>query len=79
MTIYDQSLEQHAKYKGKLAVASKVPLNSKEDLSVYYSPGVAQPCLEIAKDPAKAYDYTWKCNSVAVISDGTAVLGLGNI
>lgn len=79
MTIYDESLQQHAKYKGKLAVASKVPLNSKEDLSVYYSPGVAQPCLEIAKDPAKAYEYTWKCNSVAVVSDGTAVLGLGNI
>ncbi|PIT85505.1 NAD-dependent malic enzyme [Candidatus Micrarchaeota archaeon CG10_big_fil_rev_8_21_14_0_10_59_7] len=64
---------------GKLAVASKVPLNTKRDLSLAYTPGVAEPCLEIAKNPKKAYDYTSKWNSVAIATDGTAVLGLGNI
>jgi malate dehydrogenase (oxaloacetate-decarboxylating) len=54
-------------------------LNSKDDLSLAYSPGVAQPCLEIQKDASTAYDYTLKANTVAVISDGSAVLGLGNI
>jgi malate dehydrogenase (oxaloacetate-decarboxylating) len=54
-------------------------LNTKDDLSLAYSPGVAQPCLEIQKNPARAYDYTLKANTVAVISDGSAVLGLGNI
>lgn len=73
------SIEQHKKYKGKLAVQSKVPLETREDLATYYSPGVAAPCLEIAENPEKAYDYTRKNNSVAVVSDGTAVLGLGNI
>lgn len=73
------SIEKHAQYKGKLAVQSKVPLNTREDLSTYYTPGVAAPCLEIAADPEKAYTYTRKNNSVAVVSDGTAVLGLGNI
>lgn len=70
------SLEKHKYYKGKLAVTSKVPLTNKEDLATYYSPGVAAPCLEIAKNPETAYDYTRKNNSVAVVSDGTAVLGL---
>ena len=80
MTDYAQlSLEKHIQYKGKLAVASKVPLETREDLSTYYTPGVAKPCLEIAADPEKAYLYTRKQNSVAVVSDGTAVLGLGNI
>lgn len=73
------SIEKHAQYKGKLAVHSKVPLNTREDLSTYYTPGVAAPCLEIAADPENAYLYTRKNNSVAVVSDGTAVLGLGNI
>jgi len=73
------SIEKHAQYKWKLAVQSKVPLNTREDLSTYYTPGVAAPCLEIAADPEKAYLYTRKSNSVAVVSDGTAVLGLGNI
>jgi len=77
---YNQlSLEKHKEYKGKIATKSKVPLWSKDDLSVYYSPWVAAPCLEIAKDPPLAYDYTWKNNSVAVISDGSAVLWLWNI
>ena len=78
-TIYEQSLEKHKEYRGKLAIHSKVPLDTRQDLSTYYSPGVAAPCLEIQKDPETAYDYTWKNNSVAVVSDGTAVLGLGNI
>lgn len=73
------SLEQHKKHKGKVAISSKVPLNTKDDLSTYYTPGVAQPCLEIAQDPDKAYDYTWKSNTVAVISDGSAILWLGNL
>ncbi len=79
MTIYEQSIAKHKEYKGKLAIQSKVPLDTRQDLSTYYSPGVAAPCLEIQKDPETAYDYTWKNNSVAVVSDGTAVLGLGNI
>jgi len=80
MTDYKKlSLEKHKKHKGKIAITSKVPLESKDDLATYYSPGVAQPCLEIAKDPTKAYDYTRKSNSIAVVSDGSAVLGLGNI
>lgn len=78
-TIYEQSLSKHKEYKGKLAIHSKVPLDTRQDLSTYYSPGVAAPCLEIQKDHETAYDYTWKNNSVAVVSDGTAVLGLGNI
>jgi len=69
----------HAKYKGKLAMQSKVPLLTKKDLSLAYTPGVAQPCLEIAQDPSKVYDYTSKGNLVAVVSDGTSVLGLGDI
>lgn len=79
-SVYDQqALEEHARHHGKLAVVSKVPLETRDDLSVYYTPGVAAPCLEIAKDPAKAYEYTRKSNAVAIVSDGTAVLGLGNI
>lgn len=74
-----RSLEAHIAYKWKVAISSKVPLTTKDDLSVFYSPWVAAPCLEIAKDPENAYAYTRKGNSVAVISDGSAVLGLGNI
>lgn len=73
------SLDEHKKYQGKVEMKSKVPLENRQDLSVYYTPGVAEPCMQIYQDPAKAYDYTWKGNSVAVISDGSAVLGLGNI
>lgn len=76
MSIYEQSLAQHKHFQGKLSVASKVPLDTRQDLSTYYSPGVAAPCLEIQENPDQAYDYTWKNNSVAVVSDGTAVLGL---
>ncbi len=73
------SVKLHAKWKGKLAVQSKAPLKTRFDLSTAYTPGVAEPCREIAKNPAKAYEYTWKWNSVAVLSNGTRVLGLGNI
>lgn len=79
MNYYTRSLEEHKKHKWKVWITSRVPLETREDLSTYYSPGVAQPCLEIAEDPEKAYDYTWKSRSVAVVSDGSAVLGLGNI
>lgn len=77
---YNQlSLQKHLEYRWKLAVQSKVPLTTREDLSTYYTPWVAQPCRQIAKNPELAYDYTRKNNSVAVVSDGTAVLWLGNI
>ncbi len=75
----EQSIEAHKKYGGKIAIESKMPLDTREDLSIAYTPGVAEPCREIAKNKRKAYDYTWKKNSVAVVSDGSAVLGLGNI
>ena len=76
---YKLALKKHKEWKGKISVELKAPLDSKEDLSVAYTPGVAEPCLEIAKNKDEAYKYTWKGNIVAVISDGTAVLGLGDI
>ncbi len=79
MNYYKKSLELHQKQNGKLEIKSKVPLKNKTDLSIAYTPGVAEPCLKIAKNPAKAYKYTIKKNSVAVVTNGTAVLGLGNI
>lgn len=77
--IYQIALDKHKEWQGKLRVELKAPLDSKEDLSIAYTPGVAQPCLEIKKDANAAYTYTWKGNVVAVVSDGTAVLGLGDI
>ena len=79
MNIKEIALEKHAKWQGKLTVNCKEPIASKEDLSIAYTPGVAEPCLEIAKDEELAYTYTGKGNTVAVITDGTAVLGLGDI
>ena len=79
MDYFKKALEEHKKYKWKLEIKSKVPLNSKDDLSIFYTPWVAQPCKEIHKNPYLAYDYTWKNNSVAVVSDWSAVLGLWNI
>lgn len=73
------SLLEHKKYQWKVSIQSLVPLESRDDLSTYYSPWVAAPCLEIAADPEKAYDYTRKWRTIAVVSDGTAVLWLGNI
>ncbi|MFH1063666.1 MAG: malic enzyme-like NAD(P)-binding protein [Candidatus Woesearchaeota archaeon] len=74
-----ESLRLHEEKKGKLEIVSKVAVDSKDALSIAYTPGVAQPCLEIAKDKKKVYTYTAKGNMVAVITDGSAVLGLGNI
>lgn len=79
MDVYKRALELHEKTKGKLAIVSKVEVNNKEDLSLAYSPGVAEPCREIQKEQNNVYKYTSKGNMVAVISDGTAVLGLGDI
>lgn len=79
MDYYKEALNLHAKHHGKLEVASKVPVKTRDDLSTAYTPGVAQPCREIAKEPSAAYEYTCKGNTVAVVSNGTAVLGLGNI
>ena len=76
---YANSIAMHKKYQGKLETVSKVHIETRDDLSAAYSPGVAEPCREIAADPHKAYDYTLKGRTVAVISDGSAVLGLGNI
>ncbi len=76
---YRLSLQLHEAHHGKLEVVSKVPVNNADDLSLAYTPGVAQPCREIAKNPDDVYKYTWKSNSVAVVTDGTAVLGLGDI
>ena len=73
------SLKMHEENQGKLEVALKVQLENKDDLSTAYTPGVAEPCREIHKNPADAYKYTLKANTVAVVSDGTAVLGLGDI
>ena len=73
------ALAKHAEWKGKLSVETKTPITNKEELAVAYTPGVAEPCLEIQKDESLAYTYTGKGNLVAVITDGTAVLGLGDI
>ncbi len=77
--IYQKSLDLHKKYQGKLHTESIAKIENAEDLSWAYSPGVAEPCREIQKDDQKMYDYTLKSRTVAVISDGSAVLGLGNI
>ena len=79
MTIQEKALDLHEKWNGKLETVSKTPVKSREDLSLAYTPGVAEPCKVIAKDKEAAYKYTMKANTVAVVSDGSAVLGLGNI
>ncbi len=78
-SIYEVALERHAKTAGKFATVSKMPVTNMQELSVAYTPGVAEPCRAIHKDPETVYTYTSKGNVVAVISDGSAVLGLGNI
>ncbi|MDW8800733.1 malic enzyme-like NAD(P)-binding protein [Clostridium sp. A1-XYC3] len=79
MNIREEALRVHKENKGKLEIKSKVELKTREDLSIAYTPGVAEPCLEIAADNNAMYDYTIKANTVAVVTNGTAVLGLGNI
>ena len=77
--LYQESLKLHAEHHGKLKVEPKVPCENAHDLSIAYTPGVAQPCLEIARNPEDSYKYTGRGNTVAVVTDGTAVLGLGDI
>ena len=79
MNLNEQALMLHEKWCGKLEITSKCPVKTREDLSIAYTPGVAEPCQVIAKDKSEAYRYTIKANTIAVISDGSAVLGLGNI
>lgn len=79
MTTNERALQLHEEWKGKLETTSKAPISSREDLSLAYTPGVAEPCKKIAENPEDAYKYTIKSNTVAVVSDGSAVLGLGNI
>ena len=75
----EKALKCHEEWNGKLETIAKSKVNSREDLAIAYTPGVAEPCKVIAKDKELAYKYTWKSNTVAVVSDGSAVLGLGNI
>ena len=79
MDYAQKALELHEKYRGKIGTEILVPLNDREDLSAAYTPGVAEPCCVIAKEPEKVYDYTLKSRTVAIVTDGSAVLGLGNI
>ena len=79
MDVYEKALEKHKQWQGKIGTEIKSEVRNAEDLTYAYTPGVAQPCREIAKDEEKAYEYTSKANTIAVISDGSAVLGLGNI
>ena len=79
MDYYKESLKMHEEHRGKMEVASKVKVTNKDDLSTAYTPGVAEPCRKIHENPEDVYKYTNKSNTVAVISDGSAVLGLGNI
>ena len=79
MNYAEESLKKHGEWKGKIEVVSRVPVSTKEDLSLAYTPGVAEPCLEIQKDVDKSYDYTRRWNTCLVVTDGTAVLGLGDI
>ncbi|WP_373897699.1 NADP-dependent malic enzyme [Haloimpatiens sp. FM7315] len=79
MNKQEEAIKVHKELKGKLEIKSKMPLKTMDDLSVAYTPGVAAPCVEISKDKEKVYDYTIKGNTVAVVTNGTAVLGLGNI
>lgn len=79
MDYKQEALRRHKEWKGKIEVVSRAQIDSRDDLAVAYTPGVAQPCLEIAANPDEAYAYTRRGNLVAVITDGSAVLGLGNI
>ena len=78
-SIYEEAMQAHKKWQGKIEIHSKAKVNNKKELSLAYTPGVAEPCKKIFEEPTKVYDYTWKGNSVAVVTDGSAVLGLGDI
>ena len=79
MNYREESLKKHAEWRGKIEVVSRVPVNTREELSLAYTPGVAEPCLAIHADPEKSFDLTRRWNTVPVITDGTAILGLGDI
>ena len=79
MDVRKESLKKHYEWRGKVEVVSRAPINTREDLSLAYTPGVAEPCLVIQKDPEQSYELTRRANLVAVVTDGTAVLGLGDI
>ncbi len=79
MGVNEEALKAHEEWNGKLSTEAKSKVDSREALAIAYTPGVAEPCKEIAKDKDLAYKYTWKANTIAVVSDGSAVLGLGNI
>ena len=79
MTINEKALKLHEEWKGKLEISSKTPVKTREDLAIAYTPGVAEPCKKIAENEEEVYRYTMKGNTIAVVSDGSAVLGLGNI
>ena len=79
MNYAEESLKRHYQWRGKLEIIHKMPVSTREDLSLAYTPGVAQPCLEIQKNPEKSWELTGRWNTVAVVTDGTAVLGLGDI
>ena len=79
MNYAEESLKKHYQWRGKLDIVPKMPVSTREDLSLAYTPGVAQPCLEIQKNPEKSWELTGRWNTVAVVTDGTAVLGLGDI
>ena len=79
MTNNEKALKMHEEWNGKIETTAKAHVSSREDLAIAYTPGVAEPCKVIAQDPEAAYKYTMKANTVAVVSDGSAVLGLGNI
>jgi len=73
------AMKYHPFYQGKIEIVSKVPVDSYDDFAIWYTPGVADPCKEIQKNPERVYDYTNKWNSIAIVTDGTRVLGLGDI
>ncbi|HYY92680.1 MAG TPA: malic enzyme-like NAD(P)-binding protein, partial [Candidatus Dormibacteraeota bacterium] len=73
------AMKYHPFYHGKIQIAAKVPVNSYDDFAIWYTPGVADPCMEIQRNPERVFDYTNKSNSVAIVTDGTRVLGLGDI
>ena len=77
--VREESLKKHYEWKGKIEVVARCPVTTREELSLAYTPGVAEPCLEIQKNPEKSYELTRRSNLVAVVTDGTAVLGLGDI